>query len=113
MYPALGLSILLGAFAQIALKLGASTKSSILMTMFHPNIIIGLSLYFISALFYIYALKGIPLSIAFPCVSINYIIVAILAHYIWREEFGIQQIIACLLIIGGVSLLIFKARSHI
>ena len=61
--------------------------------------------YFVAALFYMYAIKQIPLSVAFPSVSVSYVVVAFLAHWIWGEPFARVQLLALALISGGIYLL--------
>ncbi len=51
------------------------------------------------------SLKKIPLSLANPSVSVSYVAVAIAAHFMWSEPFGLQQIGALVLIGGGIVLL--------
>jgi len=74
--------------------------------LFQPFVILGLGCYFASAMFYIFALKKIPVSIAFPCVSISYVVVALIAHFLWNEPFGPQHMIALVFILTGVFLLV-------
>lgn len=106
-YACLIISILIGVGAQISIKTGSfSSATTAGLPLFQPYIILGLSCYLASALFYIYALKQIPLSVAFPCVSLSYVVVALLAHFLWQEPFGLQHMIALLLILSGVILLI-------
>lgn len=102
---ALVASILLGVFGQISLKAGAIQESNSSSIYLQKFTFLGLAFYFLAALFYIFALKKIPLSIAFPSVSISYVAVAFLAHLIWGEPFGLRQILALLLIGLGIFLL--------
>lgn len=104
-YLALGISITGGIFGQLLLKSGAMKEGEGLFYFIEPRIIGGLFLYFLSALMYIFALKKIPVSIAFPSVSISYVIVAYLAHLIWGELFGINQLVALGLIVSGIIIL--------
>lgn len=104
-YLALALSITGGVFGQLLLKAGALKDNDGFLFFFEPKIIGGLFLYFLSALFYIFSLKKIPLSVAFPTISISYIVVAYLAHLIWNEPFGVNQFIALALIISGIIIL--------
>jgi small multidrug resistance pump len=67
--------------------------------------IIGLGVYLISALCYILALKKIPVSIAFPSVSVSYAVVAVVAHVLWNEPLGWPQLAGILLIGSGVLLI--------
>jgi undecaprenyl phosphate-alpha-L-ara4N flippase subunit ArnE len=106
-YVALMIAILIGVGGQIAIKAGSLSGVQIAgIPLLQPYTILGLSCYFASALFYIYALKQIPVSVAFPSVSLSYIIVALIAHFLWQEPFGMQHIFAMLLILSGVFLLV-------
>lgn len=106
-YACLFTAILIGVGGQLALKTGTlNVSDSVGLPLFQPYVILGLACYFASAMFYIFALKKIPVSVAFPCVSISYVAVALLAHLLWNEPFGMQHIIAIILITSGVFLLV-------
>ena len=105
-YACLFIAILIGIGGQIALKTGTLHFSGSGLPLFQPFVILGLGCYFASALFYIYSLKQIPVSVAFPCVSLSYVAVALLAHFLWGEPFGAQHIIAMSFILIGVFLLV-------
>ena len=87
-------SISLNIVGQVSLKAGALQGGQGIAVYLHKFTVLGFGTYFISALLYIYALKKIPLCIAFPCVSISYIFVSLLAHYIWGEPFTPKHLIA-------------------
>ncbi len=107
-YISLFVAILIGIGGQIAIKAGSLNAVAALQSfsLFQPYTILGLFCYFTSALFYIYALKQIPVSVAFPCVSVSYVAVALLAHLIWQEPFGLQHMMAMCFILLGVFLLV-------
>ena len=102
---ALAISIELGALGQLSLKAGALHDIGKSNWVPHPYIVGGLLLYAVSALFYIYSLRNIPVSVAFPSVSISYLLVAYFAYLIWREPLGWPQIVAFLAIGFGVYML--------
>lgn len=104
-YICLAVSILLGIVGQIALKTAANSSATISAQFLDPLTIAGLAIYFVAALSYIIALKRIPLSLAFPSVSVSYAIVALLAHMLWDEPFGWPQIGGIALISSGVLLI--------
>lgn len=109
-YLALVTSISIGIAGQITLKHGAMNNThASLITLFSSRFVLaGLVAYGMSAILYIYSLKSIPVSAAFSSVSISYFFVALTAHYLWGEPFGIQQIIALLLISTGVYLMFYQ-----
>ena len=106
-------SILLGVIGQILLKFSVSDKFKSFLgyeILNYPFIAAGF-LYFISMLLYTHALKSIPLYIAFPSVSLSYVLVAWLSKLIWGTPFGYKEIIALLLIISGLVLLISSQNN--
>lgn len=104
-YLALVISILIGVCGQISLKAGSMQDVNNKYIFIHHYVILGLFLYFISALFYIYSIRVIPVSVAFPSVSVSYFAVALLAHLIWGEPFGLNQIASLILISSGIYML--------
>ncbi|MEQ9483029.1 MAG: EamA family transporter [Coleofasciculus sp. F4-SAH-05] len=101
-YFALVISIMIGIGGQLSLKAGAMQGIGSKLFFLQPYILVGLASYFCASLFYIFALRQIPVSVAFPSVSISYVAVAYFAHVIWEEPFGIRQVIALGLIGLGI-----------
>ena len=64
----------------------------------------GFLLYFISAILYIYSLKKIDLSIAYPTISLSYIAIIFLSFLLFGETITLLKIIGCAIIILGVFL---------
>jgi small multidrug resistance pump len=105
-YLALGFSIACGIVGQLTLKAGAAKSSgSIVAQLFTPLSIFGLALYFVAALAYMYALRKIPLSVAFPTVALSYPIVALLAYWTSGEQFGLSRIVGIVLVVAGVAVI--------
>jgi multidrug transporter EmrE-like cation transporter len=104
-YIALGAGILFGVAGQITLKAGAERATTVIEQFLNPLTLIGFVIYAAAALFYIVALKKIPVSLAFPTVSASYIIVAVIAHFLWNEPFGISQGVGISLIAAGIIML--------
>ena len=102
-------AIAIGVAGQVFLKFGAlamtGLKPDSLSYFFNGNLWFGLFLYGISTIFYIVALQKIPLSIAYPTISISYIFVVILSNIIFGEKINLPQILGILLIISGVALI--------
>jgi small multidrug resistance pump len=103
-YVALGIGILAGIAGQLLLKAGADAPDFVGQLM-RPSTLAGLALYGSAAFLYIIALRKIPVSVAFPSVSLSYAIVAVLGHFLFGEPFGIKQIGGIVLIMGGVVLI--------
>jgi undecaprenyl phosphate-alpha-L-ara4N flippase subunit ArnE len=104
-YGALLTGIVLGVMGQLLLKTGAERSSGMLAQFLDPFTILGFGTYSLAAIFYIIAIKRIPLSLAFPSVSASYIVVAVLGHVIWGEPLGVPQLAGIALITGGLLLL--------
>ncbi|WP_422012349.1 DMT family transporter [Reyranella sp.] len=103
-YVALAIGILAGIGGQILLKTGADAPDFV-SQLLRPSTIAGLALYGSAAFLYIVALRKIPVSVAFPSVSLSYAIVAVAGHFLFGEPFGIKQIGGIALIVGGVVLI--------
>jgi len=67
--------------------------------------LVGLGFYAISAVLYVIALRRIPVSLAFPSVSISYAVIALLGYLLWSEPLGWAQVAGIALICTGVVLL--------
>jgi small multidrug resistance pump len=104
-YVSLAAGILLGVAAQLLLKVGASGEGGIVAQFLKPQSIGGLALYAFAAVFYMLALRKIPVSIAFPSVALSYVVLAVLSNIWLKEPLGLMQIIALVLIVAGVVLL--------
>jgi small multidrug resistance pump len=104
-YAALLGGICLGVAGQVSLKMGAEGAGTIARQFLHPASMIGLVIYGFASILYMIAIKKIPLSLAYPTVSLGYVIVGIIAHVMWREPFGGQQIAGIALIGSGILLL--------
>ena len=102
-YVALATSILLGVVGQLLLKGGAS-GDTLVAQFTSAESIGGLMFYAAAAVCYMLALRKIPVSVAFPSVSLSYAIVVGAAY--WREDepLGWVKVAGVLLIVGGVFL---------
>ena len=103
-YVVLGVGILAGIAGQMLLKAGADAPTLVAQVL-RPSSLLGLALYGSAAFMYMFALRKIPMSVAFPSVSLSYAIVAVLAYFLFGEPFGIKQAGGIALIMGGVILI--------
>ncbi|MFN4275334.1 MAG: DMT family transporter [Ferrovibrio sp.] len=103
-YVALAAGILLGVAGQILLKAGASGET-LLQQFLSPQSIIGLALYFAAAVCYMLALRKIPVSIAFPSVSLSYVLVALLGFWLYGEALTPAKLGGIALVCAGVFLI--------
>jgi multidrug transporter EmrE-like cation transporter len=118
-FPWLLLGVLLNAAAQLLLKAGSERISALsfswsnivpmgLQVMTSPYIIIGLVFYAISVVVWIAVLSRVDVSIAYPMLSIGYVVNAIAAYYLFGEAISAVRIGGIFLILMGVYLV---ARS--
>ena len=101
-YAWLALAICLGVAGQLVLKTGSEGAETIWEQLTSLWTIAGFGIYFLSAVTYIVAIKRIPVSLAYPSVSISYGILAILAHLLWKEPLNWQHGAGILLISTGI-----------
>ena len=97
-YIALAVGLVLAAGGQILVKIGAVRSGDVVMQFLDPYTILGVVAYGVSAFFYIFAIRKIPMSVAYPTVALNYAVIAVAAHYLWGERIGAPQI-------GGIALI--------
>jgi multidrug transporter EmrE-like cation transporter len=100
--------VLLNAGAQLLLKAGATARPLGLELAFEPHIMGGLACYVVSVVLWIVALSKVPVSIAYPMLSIGYIVNAVAAHYLFGETLSTMRMAGIGVIIVGVFLV---ARS--
>ena len=68
-------------------------------------VLIGLGIYVLSTVLWLWVLTKVPLSFAYPCISISYIIIIIAGKFVFKEKIDIWKIAAIVLILIGVTLL--------
>jgi drug/metabolite transporter (DMT)-like permease len=108
-------SVMLAAVGQFLLKMGmlkvgkmddlARAPSTLLGAFTNPLVIAGLSVFAVSALSWLLVLSRVNLSIAYPMVSLGYVAVVILSHFILKEQIKPITIVGCLVIGLGVFLI--------
>ncbi|MES1196854.1 MAG: SMR family transporter [Steroidobacter sp.] len=107
--------VLLNAVAQLLLKAGTNaighfefSANTILQVLpkflFEPHILTGMVCYGISLVVWIGALSRTPVSIAYPMLSIGYVVNAVAAWYFFSEPLTPTRILGTLIIICGVYL---------
>lgn len=73
-----------------------------------PHLLAGVACYFVSMAVWIVALTRMEVSVAYPMLSLGYVLNAVAAHFIFGEALGIQRLLGIAIIILGV---IVTARS--
>lgn len=111
--------VLLNAAAQLLLKAGTNAVGHFdfhldnvlpvgMKLALEPHILGGLACYVVSVVVWIMALSRVPVSIAYPMLSIGYIVNAVAAYYLFGEPLSGQKLLGIGFIVVGVWLV---ARS--
>jgi multidrug transporter EmrE-like cation transporter len=111
--------VLLNAAAQLLLKAGTNAVGRFefsaqnivpvgIKLALEPHIAGGLACYVVSVAVWIVGLSRVPVSIAYPMLSVGYIVNALAAWYLFGESLTAQKVVGIAFIIGGVFLV---ARS--
>jgi multidrug transporter EmrE-like cation transporter len=110
--------VLLNAAAQLLLKAGTNAtgvlsldgawSSTLWRVATEIHFIMGVLLYGVSVVVWIFGLSRVPVSVAYPMLSIGYIVNAVLAHYLFGEAVTATRWLGIAFIIVGVWLV---ARS--
>jgi multidrug transporter EmrE-like cation transporter len=113
--------VLLNALAQLLLKAGATSAGAISLDAGapvlwrtaaglaqNPSILGGLACYAVSVVVWIVALSRVEVSIAYPMLSIGYVVNAWLAWWLFGEDVNLQRWLGIGVIVVGVVLV---ARS--
>jgi multidrug transporter EmrE-like cation transporter len=111
--------VLLNAGAQLLLKAGTNRIGEFAFSLENvlpigariatsPPIIAGLGCYVVSVVVWILALSRVPVSVAYPMLSIGYVVNAAAAWWLFGESVTAQKMIGIAFIVVGVYLV---ARS--
>jgi drug/metabolite transporter (DMT)-like permease len=107
--------VLLNAAAQLLLKAGTNRLGVITLTTDNWTatlsrmagegyFIAGVTFYGVSLIVWIIGLSRVPVSVAYPMLSLGYIVNAIAAHYLFGEAVTVQRWLGIGFIVAGVYL---------
>jgi multidrug transporter EmrE-like cation transporter len=77
----------------------------------NPIVIAGFACVFTASIFWLSVLSRIELSLAYPMLSISYVIVVVLSYFIFRENVTLLRLAGCFVIIGGVAMIGLSYRG--
>jgi multidrug transporter EmrE-like cation transporter len=111
--------VMLNAAAQLLLKAGSRAIADVPFSLangwtlaeriaLNPPILAGLGLYVVSVVFWILALSRVDVSIAYPMLSVGYIVTAMAGWLLFAESLSATRVAGIFIIIAGVWLV---ARS--
>lgn len=115
--PIVLLGVLLNVAAQLALKFGTNRIGALnfvwsnivpigIQLVTNPWFLLSMLFYVISIVIWIFVLCKTSVSVAYPLVSLGYIVNAIAAHYMFGEELTLFKLAGILLILLGVAVLV-------
>ena len=94
--------VLLNAAAQLLLKAGTNAMPLGLRLAIEPHILGGLACYVVSVVVWVIALSRVPVSIAYPMLSIGYVVNAIAAWWLLGEAVTAMRLAGIAIIVVGV-----------
>ena len=120
--PFILFTVLTNAAAQIMLKQGMMSLgplsfsadtviSRVFQIIFNPWVFLGLTTFVISMASHLFVLSKVDLSFAYPFLSLAYVIVAVVAWMVFKEELGVTKIAGIALICAG-TILIAQSGGH-
>lgn len=109
-YLLLLISILFSSAAQIFQKLASedlkSHSGSTLQLFFKPNILLSIFFLGTGLLLWLAVLGKLELSIAYPMLSLGYVLVMLAAKFIFNEQIPFRRWLGALIIVLGITLLV-------
>lgn len=111
--------VLLNAAAQLCIKQGMNLIGNIQLdagailamiprAAINPYILAGLACYVVSVLVWMVVLSKVEVSLAYPFLSIGYIVTAIVGYFFMGETLGLYKVLGILTICAGIGIM-FKA----
>lgn len=107
-------SVFLSAVGQLSFKHGVSNVdltlySSLILKawylFFSPFVMLGLGLYGVGTVLWLFALKELDLSLAYPFVGISFIFVFLFSILLLQEPFHLNRLVGSLVIVIGIIIL--------
>jgi drug/metabolite transporter (DMT)-like permease len=109
-------NVLIGVFAQLALKKGMNNigyidvheifTKEIFSIVFEKYVLTGLALYGFASLLWLVILSQAELSYAYPLIALSYIFVAIFAKIFFNESLTFFRLLGIFLIISGAYFIV-------
>lgn len=100
----LGLSVVTSIAGQALLKAGASA-ADFRAQLFDPRSLMGLTAYAVAAVFYMLALRRLPMAVALPLTAATYLGAALVGYLSFGERLNAGQFGGLVVIGAGVLLL--------
>ena len=112
LYVLLALVVILNAYAQVAMKLGAhsaegvasGTSHRVWLLITNPWVLSSFVAAFVAAIAWMFAVARLPLSHAYPFLGATFVLVMILGHYVFQEPISGSRAVGAVLIAVGIVL---------
>lgn len=116
-------TVMTNAAAQLMLKQGMMSLGSVsfdgvnpvvklLQIVFSPWVFLGLCTFVISMASHLYVLSKVELSFAYPFLSLAYVVVAVFAYFVFREDLNAYRIAGIAAICVGTILIAQGGDGH-
>jgi drug/metabolite transporter (DMT)-like permease len=69
---------------------------------FSPPLLAALALYAVATVLWVFVLRTVPLSLAFPVYALTFIIVPLMAYFVWDEPVTYNTLLGGVVIMLGV-----------
>ncbi len=92
---------------QILFKLSASASAAndqSILGFLNGWLVAALVLYGAATLLWIYVLRVVPLALAYPLFALAFVLVPVLAHYVFDEPLRMSSLVGGVLIVAGVAI---------
>jgi drug/metabolite transporter (DMT)-like permease len=92
----------IGSFGAVFLKMGAARLDGSVLSFANKHLLLGVTLFLGSSVFYAFGIKGGELSVLYPMVSLGYIWTLLWSRLFFNEPFTLNKILGLALILLGV-----------
>ena len=110
------LGVTLNTIAQLCLKQGMTAIGTVSLEVTglfdlvlkagtSPFILLGLACYVASFAVWLVVLSRVEVSMAYPMLSVGYIVTAVFGYYFWGESLGMYKVLGIFLICAGVGVM--------
>jgi drug/metabolite transporter (DMT)-like permease len=100
------LTVLILSAGQVLFKLAAADLPNLadlsIRHLFAPKLVLALGLYGFATIAWLFVLRAVPLSMAYPFIASAFIFVPLLAHFWLDEPLRLSNLIGAALIFAGV-----------
>jgi drug/metabolite transporter (DMT)-like permease len=112
-YILLSLNILLLVVGQTVWKIGLERMGglhlgNLLQVMLSPLILLGIFIYGLATVLWLYVLSRLPISIAYPLQSCAFILALLIAFFVFKENVPLNRWIGTVIILAGITILSWK-----